>query len=329
MAPRLGRGRAIGWAGVMDHVVAGPACFRHVVFPEIVGRYGGAVDVAPPDAPALRHAHGAAAGVPPLGPDETAFLSGLFRRVGLHVAGYKPETLARRLPACLRAVRAPSLGHARVLLRHNPRLDGVAMGALLIGVTSFFRDAPVFESLSRGVLPGLVAEASDARRPLRVWSAGCSDGAELYSIAMLLAERGSLSGCDLLGTDCRPAAVAHARAGVYGEADLQSLSPERRHRFLTGTGPQYRVADDLRKACHWRTGDVLSAPEPGPWDLVLCRNLAIYLRGDAAARMWAGIRRVLRPGGVLVLGKAERPVGAHGFKGEPASQCVFRREGTP
>jgi chemotaxis methyl-accepting protein methylase len=305
----------------MDSAIAQAVRFRHVVFPEMVGRYGRAMNIAPAE-PAPPFSVDAAA----LTADEEAFLSGLFRRVGISARHYKTETLRRRLPACLRAVRAGSVAHARSILGRNPQLDWTAASALLIGVSSFFRDPPVFEAIAKHELPRLLAGRGAA--PLRCWSVACSDGAELYSLAMLLEQSGALGAgsCELHGTDCRPGAVARAAAGAYEPATVRGVPGEYMDRYFSWEGTYYRVAERLRAAARWHVADALAATgsPPGPWDLVLCRNLAIYLQPQSAASLWAALAAALRPGGVLVLGKAERALGVPGLVA--VGPCLYRKE---
>ena len=316
--------------------------FRHVVFPDSVGGYGRAVNVAPhahagvgdPDSdpgPAPEAAPPAVrAREPALTEDEESFLYGLFAHVGLGLRHYKPETLHRRLPACLRALRAANVSHARSVLQRNPHLAWRAVGAIVIGVTSFVRDPPVFAALRRKVLPALLA--SNGGRPLRVWSVGCSDGAELYSVAMLLDACGALDGdrrrCELLGTDCRPEAIARAAAGAFDPPALRGLPNEFARRYFAFDGVQYRIDPALQDAARWRVADALdpASTPPGAWDLVLCRNVIIYLQPSAAASLWATLQSALRPGGLLVLGKAERPVGVRGLRPAGPWPCVYRRD---
>lgn len=314
----------------MNEAAAQAVCFRHVVFPDSIGGYGRALNASPRE-PIEGHVCPLAPPQfpPPLSPAAEAFIRWLFIRAGLGFHHYKPETLARRLPACLRAVGAASPVQARLLLRRRPDLLEHALEALLIGVTSFFRDEGVFAALRRHVLPEVVGgwRGRGADQPLRVWSAGCSSGAELYSVALLLLEQGALwpQRCELLGTDCRAGAVARAAAGVFEPGALKGLPRDLFREFFVCDEDHYRVRADIRSAVHWRRGDALAAAEPGPWDLVLCRNLAIYLQPAAAARLWATLAVALRPGGVLVLGKAERPVGVAGLA--PDGPCVYRRVG--
>jgi chemotaxis protein methyltransferase CheR len=191
---------------------------------------------------------------------------------------------------------------------------------MVIGVTSFFRDPGVFDDLRQIVLPVFLGTS----RPLRLWSAGCSDGAELYSIAILLDELDLLRRCDLLGTDCLPGAIDRAREGSFAADVLQSMIPSRIDRHFVRESAGCRVAGHLRDAAAWRVADVTRAIEPGSWDIILCRNLPMYLRPEHAGRLWQRLAQALRPGGCLVVGKAEHP----GGKLNKIAPCIYRREHT-
>lgn len=289
------------------------ACFRHVVFSDAFSNrrqpvnFAGNLPASP--APTRPNAFLAA--------DERAFVTWLFEQAGMSARQYRQETLVRRLPACLRLIRASSVREARRAIEINPALIPRAVDALVIGVTSFFRDAAVFEVLRDAVLPKLV----ESNRPLRIWSVGCSDGQEMYSLIMLLAEMGWLNRADLLGTDCRTAAVRHAAAGHYSDADVRTVPPSLLRRYFTLTESGWRVNTKLRTVVQWRVGDVLQVNEPGTWDLILARNFAMYLEPEMASDLWERLHAALRPGRILITGKAERP----GERFKPLWPCVFRK----
>ncbi|MCC7126732.1 MAG: hypothetical protein IT178_17915, partial [Acidobacteria bacterium] len=136
---------------------------------------------------------------------------------------------------------------------------------------------------------------------------GCSSGAELYSVAMLLAEAGRLHDATLVGVDCRPDAVSAARAGVFPDAAMTGIVPSRRQAYFDAVSGGWRVAYALRRHTTWVLHDVLQATPAGPWDLVLCRNVCIYLQSRSADALLRALVQDLRPGGALVLGKAEQP----------------------
>lgn len=237
---------------------------------------------------------------------DEAFVNWIMRRAGLTPGDYKPGTLARRLPACLRALRCNDTMTARKQIERHPALAAAAVNALVIGVTSFFRDPPVFRLLQDQVLPDLL----DRSGTLRVWSVGCSEGQEVYSLAMVLAELNALFRVRLLGTDCRETAVRRAATGIYNDEEVRSIPADLRDRHFVPQGHAWRALDALRQSIHFRLGDALRFVEPGAFDMICCRNMAIYLHPQAAGRLWQALENALRPGGVLVLGKAETPVGA-------------------
>lgn len=298
----------------MSGIPSSAGRFRHVVFPGFLRIGGPAVNYQP----IARH-------VPSeqnsLSEDEDAWIRQVCRLAGLDPQHYRAQTLKRRLAACWRALRVNTAAQARLLLQREPAAIHAALDTLFIGVTRFFRDPAAFESLGNLALPEIIAE----RRPLRVWSAGCSNGAELFSVAMLLAERGVLQRCHLIGTDCRHQAVRRARAGCFELPAIDDVPSSLRERYIQVENGRFRMEPALQAATKWRTGDAIRAAEPGPWDLILCRNLAIYLNPGSASALWKRLAAVLRPGGYLVLGKAERPTGVPNLA--QVAPMIYRWEG--
>ncbi|MDX2080567.1 MAG: CheR family methyltransferase [Terrimicrobiaceae bacterium] len=233
---------------------------------------------------------------------EEPFLSELLRMAGLDGEAYRTKALQRRIPACLRWLRVPNPSAALERIRMNPSLVPELVSVVLLGVTEFHRDRPVFDRLALSVIPDL------ARRPgrLRIWSAACSDGPELYSAAFLLDRAGVLERCEILGTDCRGDALQRARLGIYSPTIIQRAELEWQTMF-TPTPSGFAVPARLRRAIHWKQANLLAAVESGPWNLLLWRNMAIYLRPDAAAAVWERLAAQLAPGGYLVTGKADHP----------------------
>jgi chemotaxis methyl-accepting protein methylase len=288
--------------------------YRHIVFTDALQGARHAVNLAPkfgarPDRSRF------------LGEQQWRFTRWLFARAGLNACDYRAETLARRLPACVRALHVETPAGARDAVERSPAMLQAALDAMLIGVTGFFRDRPVFAELRDAVLPMLLGR----RSTIRVWSAGCSDGAELYSIAILLAEMDALDRAQLLGSDCRQSAVRAAAGGWYAPQALHGVSRELLSRYFSfdaSTG-RWGIRPSLRLVPRWRAQDVLYGPDLGRFDLILCRNLAMYLRRESVARLWERLTRALSAGGVLVLGKAERPTRT-GLA--CVSPCIFRLE---
>src|SRR5690606_26201286 len=132
-----------------------------------------------------------------------------------------------RIPACLRALRVTSQEAAERAVADDPAKLQIAVNALLIGTTSFFRDAATFGLLEDAIVPQLVTHSSLPR----VWSVACSDGSELVSVALLFARHGAVSRCRFLGTDCRPTAIATAKRGLYSPESVSTMPADLGGRF--------------------------------------------------------------------------------------------------
>lgn len=292
-----------------------PMAYRHVVFPDAPEGNGQALNLSP-HTPDLR---------PPareeseLSASEYACVQWLFERAGLELSDYRPETLKRRIPSCLRALRVESLQQVCTAVERQVDLLRPAISTLVIGVTSFFRDPQVFLALQQTGLEEVLSRSSNPR----VWSVGCSDGAELYSVAMLLSERNALQRCTLLGTDCRADAIQRARDACYDSTTLKSVPGELIRQYFCEEGARWRIQSFIRSVAQWRQGNAMRTSEPGTWDLILCRNLAIYLQPAIAGRLWQRLSGELRLGGLLVTGKAERPYGAEGLR--CVAPCIYQR----
>lgn len=252
-------------------------------------------------------------------------LEALITRSGLDVRAYRDRALQRRLPSCLRAMGAVSSDRAILQLDRRPELLDRAVDAVLLGVTTFFRDDAVFRYIAEQVIPTLTAEVSGQDRPMRVWSAGCSEGHELYSVALLLEQAGCLDRAELLGTDCRSTALAAAERGRFDPSAVAAVPVSLRQRaFVTERG-QLCIRPEMRRLIRWRRSDLLREIEPGPWDLVLCRNVTIYLRPESAEQVWRGIAASVRDGGFVVVGKADHPPSGIGLR--RVSSSVYRKIG--
>jgi chemotaxis methyl-accepting protein methylase len=250
--------------------------------------------------------HGASADCEALTRDAEDFFCALFRITGLPLEAYRPRYLRRRLPACLRALRAADACSGIDKLSVHPDKAARALGAVLIGVTEFCRDTPVFRHLREALLPLWKA----CPTPRRIWSAACSDGQELYSVAMLLAEAGLIDATEMLGTDFRPEAIADAVRGRFRPetvGPLNAMDPSWRQQWFEPGTHRLHVAENLRRHIQWRRCDLFLGAERGPWHLILWRNMAIYLEPQAAHPIWRRLVAELAPGGWLITGKADYP----------------------
>jgi two-component system CheB/CheR fusion protein len=231
---------------------------------------------------------------------------------------YKPGTLQRRVDRRMAMVSLPagSIGRYLDMLHQTPAELELLAKDLLIHVTSFFRDPEVFDLLSSDILPGLL-NRRDNNEPLRLWVAGCSTGEETYSLAMLLIEQLEASKrvvkLQLFASDIDAEAIAIAREGVYPSRIADQVSAERLARFFNREGTGYRVLPELRSIVVFTVQDVLADPPFSRLDMISCRNLLIYLRPEAQAKVISIFHFALRQDGILLLGNAETVSSSQGF----------------
>lgn len=232
-------------------------------------------------------------------------------RLGLRWAGFRSV----RGQVCKRiSKRARELGllglddYRRHLEAHSEEWDVLAR-LCRVTITRFGRDAHVWRRLVEHELPRLAeAATADGRDRLSAWSAGCAGGEEPYTLSIAweleLAPRWPRLQLDVLGTDIDEEELARAAAARYPDGALTELDPAWRASAFDEGG---RVREQLRSRVRCLRHDLRREPPPaGPFDLILCRNLAFtYFGGEAQRDVVATFRRVLRPGGVLVVGKGE------------------------
>jgi two-component system CheB/CheR fusion protein len=223
---------------------------------------------------------------------------------------YKPGTLERRIERrmAMAAIKIQDLeGYLAFLGSDAGELELLAKD-LLINVTSFFRDPKVFDFIESEIIPELV-DAAAPDQTLRVWVPGCSTGDEAYSLAMLLLEQITTSKArtklQVFASDIDADAVASARDGLYPKTIEANISPARLAEFFTKEETGYRISAQLRGSVVFTVQDVLSDPPFSRIDLISCRNLLIYLRPEAQAKVIGLFHFALRPGGVLLLGSSE------------------------
>ena len=215
-------------------------------------------------------------------PSEPAGLAELAAACGLPLNALRPEHLRDRILRALGAEELADLDALAERLRHDECARARFRRSVAVSHSGFFRDPEQFEALESRVLPRML----EHRDRLRVWSAGCANGLELWTMAVVLSRLGVLERTELLGSDLLEENLAVARAGVYEVVEISAA---------------------LRSRPRWERRDLVNDPPPeGEWDCILCRNVAIYFEPRAKARLHRALAAALSAGGVLVLGRAER-----------------------
>ena len=227
---------------------------------------------------------------------------------GVDFRHYKLPTIRRRLLRRMALHRLTDVEPYIKLLQSNPvELRGL-FHDLLIHVTRFFREPESFAALAKEVFPKLIEDRSPDH-PIRVWVCGCATGEEAYSLAILLVEFLQKHQSDfrvqIFATDVSEAAIEHARAGVYSAAIAADVGPDRLRRFFTKSDGNYRVSKLIRDMCIFARQDLTKDSPFSRLDLIMCRNVLIYMDTLLQKKLIALFHYALNPHGYLVLGQAE------------------------
>ena len=199
--------------------------------------------------------------------------------------------------------------------------------ALLNHETSFYRDLAVFKGIGEEALPAL-AEARPSKR-LRILSAGCSTGQEVYSLAFLFSNQGTRWDdwqIDILGTDVSPQAIAQARNGVYSQFEVQRGLPigDLIARFEQ-EGDDWRIRSMLKARTNFSVHNLLDPPPAGQFDMILCRNVLLYFSAERRRIVLDRLASAIAPDGMLILGAGETVLGqTEAFTPDPQLRGTYR-----
>ena len=251
---------------------------------------------------------------------------------GLDCAAYKRASLVRRLQHRMKIAGVESYESYLALLKERADEFPQLFDTLFVNVTHFFRDPPVWESLSSHLDVILSSVPSDAA--LRIWSAGCASGEEAYTLAMLLAEKvgthAFIERVRLYATDVDEAAVAFARRGAYPIGALEHISSPLRDKYFTQVRNTFVFQKYLRRNMVFGVHDLLRDPPISHIDILACRNTLMYFDAPSQSLLVNRLHFALANGGVLLLGNAELlPAHSDLFVPLDSGRRLFRRAGPP
>jgi len=244
----------------------------------------------------------------PVDPEFEALLRHVQESRGLDFRGYKRTSLRRRIALRMEAVGVTDFAAYQAHLEVHPSEFEDLLNTVLINVTSFFRDEEAWAVLRDQVIPQILVNATDERH-IRVWSVGCASGEEPYSLAMLFAEAmGIKEFCErvkIYATDLDEEALKTARLATYLPREVESVPPDYLERYFERTHNHYIFQRELRKCVIFGRHNVVADAPISRIDLLLCRNLLIYLEGETQDIVLPRLHYALARDGFMFLGKAE------------------------
>lgn len=257
-----------------------------------------------------------------INPDEIKVLSKYIYDIsGIYIDQSKAYLLETRLGKILESENCTSFSDLYQATKKDvsKKIEKKIIDAITTNETLFFRDSNPFELFQHKIIPEIIdsrtgPNSKNASMPIRIWSAACSTGQEIYSIAIVLKEllhdvfRYQIK---LLGTDISNAVISQASAGVYNKFEIErGLSPEKLKRYFTPNGMSWKIKDEIRAMASFKNLNLL---EPfnylGKFDIIFCRNVAIYFTLEDRKKLFNRIADSLEPDGFLIIGSTESLTG--------------------
>ena len=232
----------------------------------------------------------------------------LHNKRGVDFSHYKLSTISRRILRRMVLNRiAKTEEYIKLLHQNTDELD-LLYRDLLISVTSFFRDADSYATLTKKIFPALMKERKP-NDPVRIWIPACSSGEEAYSTAICLFEylgnKALATPIQIFATDLSDAAIERARTGIYSKGAMENISSSRLKKYFVKIDGSYQVSKPIRDVCIFATHNLLNDPPFSRMDLISCQNVMIYLETNPQRKILQAFHYALRPSGHLLLGKSE------------------------
>lgn len=233
--------------------------------------------------------------------DWESFKQKLNGKSGINLNDYKPAQMQRRISNLMTRHGVHTYMDFFALIDRNPVLYKDFIDYLTINVTEFFRTPEKFSELEAKVLPGLLAKSPK----LNIWSAGCSIGAEPYSLAMILADMTPNTRHRILASDLDVEILAKAQKGIYTSNEFKNISQSRASKHFKQETGQYVINSDIKSRVEFKRHNLLLDKFESGFDLILCRNVVIYFTEEAKDSLYRRFLAALKPGGVLFVGGTE------------------------
>ncbi len=246
---------------------------------------------------------------PEIDPEFEALLNYIKHNRGFDFTGYKRPSLMRRVRVRMQTAEIETYSDYTDYLEVHPEEFSHLFNTILINVTSFFRDRPVWDYIEKEVVPQIVARKSFPKDRIRVWSAGCASGQEAYTLAMVIAEVLGIEEfhqkVKIYATNIDEAALSQARLATYNAKEVEGIPEPFLERYFKQTNRTYTFCPDLRRAVIFGRHDLLQDPPISRIDLLSCRNTLMYFNAETQAKIVSRFNFALNNSSFLLLGKAE------------------------
>ncbi len=215
--------------------------------------------------------------------------------------GYKEGQLKRRIEHLMLNQGYHSFDAYYLALSREKRQQEIFLDRFTINVSEFFRNQKAFETLEKNILSKLVSK----KERLKIWSAACANGAEPYSIAIILDELTPGKTHTIDATDIDRKILQEAKTGIYKSNQVKNVSPDRLKNYFTKNKDSWAIVPGIKKRVNFRYHDLLKDNYRHGYDIIICRNVVIYFTRETQERIYKNFFQSLNPGGIIFIGVTE------------------------
>lgn len=239
-------------------------------------------------------------------------------KLNINLFLYKEEQLDRRLKSYFTRNKIDDLDEYARKIASDKAEKEKFLDYVTINVTEFYRNPELYRDLSKVI-------QSRGNQNLKIWSAACSNGAEPYSIAIMLTELG-FSSFTIHATDLDPNIIKRAKEGIYDEIEIRSLPKDLLNKYFTKKKDKYYILDSLKKNVSFKVHDLLMDKFEKDYDLVLCRNVVIYFNADAKDMLYEKISNSIKPSGLFFVGATENIHDYTRYNFDKVSSFIYKKK---
>lgn len=247
----------------------------------------------------------------------------VYKHYGINLSAYKSKQLFRRVESFITRAGAKDENEFINMIKNDSQLSRKFLDHLTINVSEFFRNKEMFSDLESKIKEYLQPE----KNSLKIWSAGCSNGSEPYTLAIIMDKLTPNKSHSIVATDIDLTIIETAKKGLYSKNDIKNVNSDYINKYFDLVGEKYQIKDFIKTKIKFKRHDLILDSYEETVDLILCRNVVIYFTQEAKNDIYRKFYKALKPGGLLFVGATESIYNYREIGFEKASTFIYRKPG--
>ncbi|EQB88532.1 chemotaxis protein methyltransferase CheR [Clostridium punense] len=244
----------------------------------------------------------------------------VLKEFSIDLSAYKSNQLHRRILTLMSRVGAQSVEEYISMLKNSSEQRQKFLDYITINVTEFYRNPEIFKELDSFIKGNL-----NYNKPLKIWSAACSIGAEPYSIAMMLKEMAPSVRHKIIATDIDNTILQRAREGMYVEADVKNVPAYQLGKYFINKDNKFLIKNEIKEMVNFRKHDLILDNYESNFDIIICRNVVIYFNNEIKEKMYKKFSDSLNKGGLFFIGATESIYNYKKYNFEKLSTFIYKK----